>query len=81
MTLSAVRKAYTDLMLKAARAPGATLGQRLFAARHRAELNQEEAANAAGVPADAIIAAEAEDRLPPDAVAAVEALIAALNRR
>lgn len=81
MTLSAVRKAYTELMLKAARAPGATLGQRLFAARHRAELNQEEAANAAGVPADTIIATEAEDRLAPAAIAAIEALVTALNRR
>jgi DNA-binding XRE family transcriptional regulator len=81
MTLSAVRKAYTDLMLKAARAPGATLGQRLFAARHRAELNQEEAANAAGVPVDTIIAAEAEDPLGAEATAAIEALITALNRR
>lgn len=81
MTLSAVRKAYTDLMLTAARAPRATLGQRLFAARHHAELNAQEAANAAGVPVDLIVAAEAEEQPPIDAIAAIETLIAALNRR
>jgi transcriptional regulator with XRE-family HTH domain len=44
----AVRKCYKDLMLRAARAPGATFGQRLFAARYRGELSAEETANAAG---------------------------------
>jgi transcriptional regulator with XRE-family HTH domain len=81
MALSAVRKAYTDLMLTAARAPGATLGQRLFAARHHAELTQEEAASAAGVPVDIVTAAEAENPLPADAIAALETLIAALGPR
>ncbi|WP_431236158.1 hypothetical protein ACQ856_29060 (plasmid) [Mycolicibacterium psychrotolerans] len=81
MALSAVRKAYTDLMLTAARAPGATLGQRLFAARHRAELTQEEAASAAGVPVDIVTAAEAENPLHADAIAALETLIGALGPR
>ena len=48
MSLSAVRRIYRDLMLRAAQAPQATFGQRLFAARHRAELSSQEAANAAG---------------------------------
>ncbi|WP_231584674.1 hypothetical protein [Mycobacterium haemophilum] len=48
LVLSAVRRCYTDLMLPE-RAPGATLGQRLYAARHRAELTAAETANAAGV--------------------------------
>ncbi|GAY19100.1 FHA domain-containing protein [Mycobacterium sp. shizuoka-1] len=35
LTLGQVRRTYTDLMLRAARAPAATLGQRLYAVRHR----------------------------------------------
>ena len=53
MTLSDVRRTYSDLMLRAARAQrgarGATLGQRLYAARQRAELSPQETATAAGV--------------------------------
>lgn len=81
MSLSAVRKTYRDLMLRAAEAPQPTFGQRLFAARHRAELSTEEAAHAAGVPVDAINAAEADHPLSTDASAAVQALLASLTRR
>lgn len=69
--LGAVRKTYRELMLRAARAPGATLGQQLFAARHRSELSIEEFANAAGVPVEAIRAAESEAALAPGTVAAL----------
>jgi pSer/pThr/pTyr-binding forkhead associated (FHA) protein len=81
LVLSAVRRCYKDLVLRAARAPGATLGQRLYAARYRAELTVEETANAAGVPVDVITAAEAEVPLNADMVAALSAVLASLARR
>src|SRR6185312_13898876 len=42
MALSTVRKRYEELMFRAAAAPNATLGQRLFAARRRANLTAAE---------------------------------------
>jgi transcriptional regulator with XRE-family HTH domain len=81
LVLSAVRRCYKDLMLRAAHAPGATLGQRLYAARYRAELTAEEIANAAGVPVDVISAAEAEVPLDADTVAALSAALTSLSRR
>ncbi len=81
LVLSAVRRSYKDLMLRAARAPGATLGQRLYAARYRAELTAEDLANAAGVPVDAITAVEAEVPLDADTVAALTAALSSLTRR
>jgi transcriptional regulator with XRE-family HTH domain len=81
LVLSAVRRCYKDLMLRAARAPGATLGQRLYAARYRAELTAEETANAAGVSVDVITAAEAEVPLDANTVAALSAALASLTRR
>jgi DNA-binding transcriptional regulator YiaG len=81
LVLSAVRKTYKDLMLRAARAPGATLGQRLYAARYRAELSPEEVANAAGVPLEVLAAADAEAPLDADTVAALSATLSALTRR
>jgi hypothetical protein len=81
MSLSAVRKMYRELMLRAARAPQPTFGQQLFAARHRAELTTEEAANAAGVSADAINAAEADRSLNAEDSAAVHGLFASLSQR
>ena len=65
-------------MLRAAKSPSATLGQRLYGARHHAELSLEEAANAAGVPTEAVLDAESERSVPPDAVAALNTLIAQL---
>ena len=79
LALSNVRRRYNDVMLRAARSPSATLGQRLYGARHRAELSAEETANAAGLPVDVILAVEAERPIPPDAAAAVENLIAQLS--
>jgi transcriptional regulator with XRE-family HTH domain len=80
LSLSAVRKLHRDLMLRAAGAPGATFGQRLFAARHRTELSAEEAANAAGVSVEAIGAAEADRPLSVDDADAVKALLATLSQ-
>ena len=48
-----------DLTLLGATAPTATLGQRLYAARRRANLTIAETAQAAGVPDDVIVDAEA----------------------
>jgi DNA-binding transcriptional regulator YiaG len=81
LLLSDVRRTYKDVMLRAARAPGATLGQRLYAARYRAELSAEETANAAGVPIEMITAAEAEVPLDANTMAAVQAVLASLTRR
>jgi transcriptional regulator with XRE-family HTH domain len=78
LALSAVRRRYNELMLRAAKSPSATLGQRLYGARHRAELSLEEAANAAGVSTEALLDAESERSVPPDVVAAVNTLIAQL---
>jgi DNA-binding XRE family transcriptional regulator len=78
LALSSVRRAYNDLMLRAARSPSATLGQRLYGARHRAELSVDEAANAAGVVTAVLQDAESERPVAPDAVAAIETLVAQL---
>jgi transcriptional regulator with XRE-family HTH domain len=78
LALSAVRRSYNDVMLRAARSPSATLGQRLYGARHRAALSLEEAANAVGIPTGYLQDAESERAVPPDAVAAIETLVAQL---
>jgi transcriptional regulator with XRE-family HTH domain len=79
--LSGVRRTYRDLMLKSAESPGATLGQRLYAARHHSELTVEEAANAAGVsPAD-IAAVEAGESGSQATISAVEGLLLRLGGR
>ncbi len=78
LALSAVRRRYNELMLQSAKSPSATLGQRLYGARHCAELNVDEAANAAGVSPETLLDAEAERSVPPDAVAAINTLIAQL---
>lgn len=81
LSLSAVRRLYRELMLRAARAPQASFGQRLFAARHSAELSTEEAANAAGVSVEAIAAAEADAPVSAEATSAVKALLRSLTQR
>jgi transcriptional regulator with XRE-family HTH domain len=81
LVLSAVRRCHRDLMLRAARAPRATIGQRLYATRHRAELTAEEFANAAGVPVDVITAAEAEVPLDANTTRALSAALTSLTRR
>ncbi len=73
--LSAVRRHLDELMRLGATAPDAPLAQRLYAARHQANLTISEIAQAAGVPEDAIIRAERADDLPADLVDAIEALL------
>jgi transcriptional regulator with XRE-family HTH domain len=79
LALGAVRRRYNELMLRAAVSPTATLGQRLYGARHRAELSVEEAANAAGVATQAVLDAESERSVPPDAAASISTLIEQLT--
>ncbi|WP_019972716.1 hypothetical protein [Mycobacterium sp. 141] len=76
--LSAVRHQIDELTTRAAAAPGATLGQRLYVARRRANLTIEETAQAAGVPEDVITRTEAEHLVDAAAVHAIEALISAM---
>lgn len=79
LALSAVRRAYNDLMLRAARSPAATLGQRLYGARHRAELSLEEAANATGLPVAILQDVESERSIPREAAEAIDTLVAQLT--
>lgn len=73
--LSTVRGLYDELMMRAAAAPQATLGQRLYAVRRGANLTVAEAAHAAGVSEDAIRLVEAEEPAPATDVAALESLV------
>ena len=74
--LSTVRGLYDELMVRAASAPQATLGQRLYAARRGANLTVFETAQAAGVSERAIQQAEAEDQVTEAETAAIEELVA-----
>jgi DNA-binding XRE family transcriptional regulator len=78
-SLAAVRRRYDALMTRAAAAPGATLGQRLYTARRRANLTAAEAAAALGAPADLVIAVESETPPPGDTRSRIEELIAELS--
>ncbi|AKN18405.1 hypothetical protein MHAE_08193 [Mycobacterium haemophilum DSM 44634] len=77
--LGAVRRHHDELMRRGATAPGATLAQRLYAARRRANLSARETAQAAGVAEELIVRAEAEEALPASAVDAIEALLSQIN--
>lgn len=79
--LSTVRRQIDDLTLRAATAPTATLGQRLYAARRRANLTIEETAQAAAVTDDDVLAAEAGRELTPRAATALDELIAQIDWR
>ncbi|MHA7649602.1 FHA domain-containing protein [Mycobacterium sp. ML4] len=79
LALSGVRRAYNDVMARAARSPNATLGQRLHRARHRAELSIEEAAAAAGLPENFLSDAEAERPVPDEVAVAILTLIGQLS--
>jgi transcriptional regulator with XRE-family HTH domain len=79
--LSAVRRHYDELMVRAATAPHATLGQRLYAARRRANLTIAETAQAAGIPEDTVVRAEAEEAVPATTVTAIEAFIGQIDWR
>jgi transcriptional regulator with XRE-family HTH domain len=78
--LGAVRRARRGLLLRAAESPHATVGQRLFAARHRAELSVEEAATMAGLTPDDIAAAEAGNAVAPAHFDALNRLLTALQQ-
>lgn len=77
--LSAVRRHHDKLMTLGATAPGATLAQRLYAARRRANLSAAETAQAAGVAEEMVVRAEAEETLPAEVSEAIEALISQIN--
>ncbi|MGV0810667.1 helix-turn-helix transcriptional regulator [Mycolicibacterium boenickei] len=77
--LSAVRRQIDRLTARAATAPGATLGQRLYAARRQANLSIGETATAAGVSEDTVARVEAEYPVDAPAVQALEALIGAMR--
>ena len=81
IALSTVRKRYDELMLRAARSPKATLGQRLYAARRRAELTVEEVANATGLSVALITGAEADGPIGPSTAATLESFIGMLAAR
>lgn len=77
--LGTVRSLYHDLMLRAAGAPDATLGQRLYAARRGANLTMLETAQAAGVSEQTIQQAETEEPVPRADAEAIESLIAQIG--
>ena len=73
--LGTVRRQIDELTMVAATAPRATLGQRVYATRRRANLTMAETAQAAGVSEDDIAHAEAEDAVPAATIDAIEALL------
>lgn len=77
--MSSVRRYHDKLMTLGATAPGATLAQRLYAARRRANLSTLETAQAAGVTEEIIVRAEAEEALPAETAELIEALISQIN--
>lgn len=77
--LGAVRRHHHELMVLGATAPGATLAQRLYAARRRANLSTLETAQAAGVTEEMIVRTEAEETVPASVTDAIEALISQIN--
>lgn len=77
--LSQIRHRYAELTTRAASAPGATAGQRLFAARHRASLSVSEAASALGVAPELVMAAESEQPVDADVRDRIDGFIAALT--
>jgi len=77
--LGTVRRQIDELTMLAATAPRATLGQRLYATRRRANLTMAETAQAAGVPEDDIARAEAEEPVSAASIDAIEALLKQLD--
>jgi transcriptional regulator with XRE-family HTH domain len=73
--LGAVRRRYDELMCQAASAPGATLGQRVYAARRLVNLSAAEIAAALGEPTEAIEALEAGQPIDTGTAERVEDLI------
>ena len=77
--LGTVRSLYHDLMLRAAGAPHATLGQRLYAARRGANLTTLETAQAAAVSEQTIQQVETEEPVSGADAEAIESLIAQIG--
>ena len=77
--LSAVRRRIDELTMLAAASPGATLGQRLYAARRRASLTIAETAQAAGLLEDTVSRVEADEPVPAAVEQALESLIEQLD--
>ena len=73
--LGTVRRQFDELTMLGATAPRATLGQRVYATRRRANLTIAETAQAAGVSEDDIARAEAEEPVLAAAIDAIEALL------
>jgi transcriptional regulator with XRE-family HTH domain len=73
--LGTVRRQIDDLTMRAANAPRATLGQRIYATRRRANLTIAETAQAAGVSEDDLLKAEAEEPVSAAAIDAIESLL------
>jgi len=73
--LREIRHRYDALMARAAAAPGATLGQRLYTARHGAALSVAEAAGALDVAPGVVVAVESEQQVPQEYRRRMEALI------
>ena len=77
--LGMVRRRYDELMLAAAAAPGATVGQRLYAARRQANLTAGEAAAALDAAAERVEAIEAGAPVDGATARRIEALITELG--
>jgi transcriptional regulator with XRE-family HTH domain len=77
--LREIRHRYDALMERAASAPEATLGQRLYVARNAATFSVAEAAGAADVAPEVVTAAEAEQRISDADQQQLEKLIADLT--
>ncbi len=77
--LGTVRRQIDELTMLAATAPHATLGQRVYVARRRANLTIAETAQAAGVSEHDIARAEAEEPLAAASIDAIEGLLKQLD--
>lgn len=77
--LGEIRRARREVMLNAAKSPHATIGQKVFAARHRAELTVEEAAAMVGLAPPDVVAAESGQPLNATHIDAFRQLLAALD--
>jgi transcriptional regulator with XRE-family HTH domain len=79
VALGGVRRRYDDVMTLAANSSAATQGQRLYAARRRANLTVEDAAHATGLPTEVIVSVEADERVSPHVQGAVQGLLRELG--
>src|SRR5262245_57592050 len=77
--LGTVRRQIDELTMLAATASRATLGQRIYATRRRANLTIAETAQAAGVSEDDIARAEAEEPVSATSIDGIESLLKQLD--